>query len=222
MEKKNFGKLNYLIRFPENYQSGEKYPVLIYLHGAGTRECDISEITNGGAYKYAESDKEFPFILAAPHCTENSWLDLFETLEEWVKMITSQDFCDKERVYLTGASMGGYATWSLAMSMPEYFAAIVPVCGGGMAWNTYRLRNVPVWAFHGAKDPIVLCSESEEMVRRTNKNGGNARLTVYPENEHDAWTDTYSNPEVYKWFLTYKNININEITGEFDDSNIYA
>ena len=74
-----------------------------------------------------------------------------------------------------GASMGGYGTWQLAMSMPKFFAAIVPICGGGMYWNAGRLINTPIWAFHGAKDPTVLCVESEKMVNHVNALGGKAK-----------------------------------------------
>ena len=129
--------------------------------------------------------------------------------------MAAADYTDPERLYLMGASMGGYTTWELAMSMPELFAAIVPICGGGMYWNAGRLVNVPVWAFHGKLDPTVLVEESEKMVNAVNKRGGNARLTVYPENKHDAWTDTFSNPEVYRWLLDHKNQNAGRLVNEY-------
>jgi len=93
------------------------------------------------------------------------------------------------------------------MSIPETFAAIVPICGGGMYWNTKRLINVGVWAFHGGQDKTVLPEESEKMVNKINKLGGNAKLTIYPDNAHNAWTDTYSNPEVFNWLLSHTNQN---------------
>jgi predicted peptidase len=118
--------------------------------------------------------------------------------------------------------MGGYATWQLAMSLPEYFAAIVPICGGGMYWNAGRLVNVPVWAFHGQKDPVVLPEESVKMVEAVKHNGGNARLTLYPENAHDAWSDTYRNPEVFEWLLTNENQNAMKLTEQYKGSDIYG
>jgi pimeloyl-ACP methyl ester carboxylesterase len=93
--------------------------------------------------------------------------------------------------------------YQLAMAIPEAFAAIVPVCGGGMYWAAKRLVDVPVWAFHGAQDKTVLPEESLHMVAKVNAFGGNAKLTLYPNNAHDAWTDTYSNPEVYAWLLEH-------------------
>ena len=118
--------------------------------------------------------------------------------------------------------MGGYAAWQLAMSMPEYFAAIVPICGGGMYWNADRLVNVPIWAFHGEKDSAVLVEESVKMVNAFNQAGGNARLTVYPNTGHDAWSDTYCNPEVFEWLLAHKNKNMTCINEKYTDSNLYG
>ena len=100
--------------------------------------------------------------------------------------------------------MGGYATWQMAMSRPELFAAIVPICGGGMYWNAGRLKDVAVRAFHGKQDYVVLVGESEKMVEAVKRAGGDAQLTVYPENGHDAWTDTYQNPAVFAWLLEQK------------------
>ena len=101
--------------------------------------------------------------------------------------------------------MGGYAVWQLAMSMPDCFAAIVPICGGGMYWNAGRLAGLPIWAFHGGKDEYIFPEESQKMVDAVSRNGGKAKLTVYPENAHDVWCDTYSNPQVYSWLLSNTN-----------------
>jgi predicted peptidase len=99
--------------------------------------------------------------------------------------------------------MGGYGTWQLAVSVPDAFAAMIPVCGGGMYWDAGRLKKIPIWAFHGALDKTVLPEESLKMVAAVNGKGGKAKLTIYPNNAHDAWTDTYSNPEVYAWLLEH-------------------
>ena len=147
---------------------------------------------------------------------------MFDNLKRLVTEVTAYDSVDRSRVYLMGSSMGGYATWQLAMSMPTAFAAIVPICGGGMYWNAARLVNVPVRAFHGALDHTVLVEESVKMVDAVNKNGGNAKLTVYPNNGHDAWSDTYSNPEVYEWLLGNVNKNDLELKDEYKESKIYG
>lgn len=196
IEEQKFQKLNYILCFPEDFEGGKRYPIIFFLHGAGGRGDNPDVVKNYDIVQYAMAHRDFPFIIAAPHCNANSWFDLFENLGDFVKYIAGSDFCDISRIYLTGASMGGYACWQLAMSMPEYFAAIAPVCGGGMYWNAARLANMGVWAFHGARDKTVLPEESEKMVNGVNVRGGNnnARLTIYPERDHNAWTDTYSNP----------------------------
>lgn len=217
-----FNEIKYIIRYPDNYREEEKYPVIIFLHGAGSRGNDIDILMNNPYFKIIDKRSDFPFITIAPQCSENTWFDMFEQLKKLVCKISFEEFTDKEQIYLMGASMGGYATWQLAMSMPEMFSAIIPICGGGMYWNASRLVNVPVWAFHGAKDSIVKTEESVKMVEAVNKSGGNAKLTIYPDNQHDAWSDTYSNCEVFKWLLSNKNVNIENLSDAFKGSDIYG
>lgn len=197
-----FGELEYLLRFPDGYEEKDRLPVLIFLHGAGTRGNDINMVREHVFFKTLDSIEQFPMIYAAPQCRFTTWFDVFETLKRFVSFISVQPFADAQKIYLMGASMGGYATWQLAISMPEAFAAIVPICGGGIYCFTDRLLNVPAWAFHGALDTTVEVTESVKMVKALNAFGGSARLTVYPENGHDAWNDTFRNPEVYRWLLS--------------------
>jgi len=118
--------------------------------------------------------------------------------------IESKCAVDPDRVYLTGLSMGGFGTWSLACHQPKRFVAIAPICGGGQWFLADRLKNVPVWAFHGAKDSVVPLSLSEQMVEAVKRTGGKAKLTVYPEANHDSWTATYDNPKLYDWLLSHR------------------
>lgn len=211
-----------VIAYPDSYEKGKRYPLLVFLHGAGTRGSDISLIENHPFFGMIPDDGNFPFVIVVPQCSENTWFDMFDNLKRLVTEVVDYDFVDRSRVYLMGSSMGGYATWQLAMSMPTAFAAIVPICGGGMYWNAARLANVPVWAFHGALDHTVLVEESVKMVEAVNKNNGAAKLTVYPNNGHDAWSDTYSNPEVYEWLLGNVNKNDLELKDEYKESKIYG
>ena len=204
MQELQLGKLKYLIKYPDGFSKEQKYPIILFLHGAGSRGTDISNLTSNQFFKLTQKYEKFPFACVAPLCSENTWFDLWEHLEKLVIEILQLPFTDKSRIYLMGNSMGGYATWQLAMSMPNCFAAIVPICGGGMYWNAERLVNVPTWAFHGAKDTTVLLEESVKMVEAVNRSGGNAKLTVYPENDHDSWSDTYSNPAVFSWLLQHQ------------------
>jgi predicted peptidase len=101
-------------------------------------------------------------------------------------------------------SLGGGATWHIASEYPERFAAIAPVCGWGSPAKACNLKDVPVWAFHGAKDKVIPVKGSKEMVQALKDCGGDAKLTVYPDTGHDSWTRTYDNPELYDWFLKHR------------------
>ena len=217
MEFLMFEGMQYIIRRPEGYREGEKYPVLLFLHGAGTRGSDIRVLENNPFFKLTAQHADLPFVTVAPLCHSETWFDLFETLKRLVTSIQTADFADPDRIYLIGASMGGYGTWQLAMCMPEAFAAIVPICGGGMYWDAGRLKKIPVWAFHGDSDPTVFPEESIKMVNAVNKRGGCAKLTVYPDTKHDAWTATYQNREVFEWLLNHRRH-----TEESKNENSYA
>ena len=200
--------LNYLLYLPENYSNSKQdFPLILFLHGAGERGDDLSLVKIHGIPKIVEQQKDFPFIAVSPQCPlDRWWVDpwLIEALNSLLDDIIATYRVDKSRAYLTGLSMGGFGTWALAMMYPEKFAAIAPVCGGGMPWMAFRLKNIPVWAFHGAKDEVVPFQRGEEMVEALRKNGGNVKFTVYPEAGHDSWTETYNNPELYEWFLQHR------------------
>ncbi len=111
---------------------------------------------------------------------------------------------DIDRVYLCGNSMGGYAAWNMACLRPDWFAALVPVCGGGMPWLTYQLKELPIWAFHGMQDTTVLPEESLHMVKAVNANGGSAKLTLYPHAAHDAWVPAFTDDEMWAWMFAQR------------------
>ena len=222
MDELKLGKLTYLVKYPEGFSKDGKYPILIYLHGAGSRGKTTETLRNNPFFQLTAKLEGFPFVCVVPLCSENTWFDLFEHLQDLVKEVAKLPYANEKKIYLTGVSMGGYGTWQLAMSIPEYFAAIVPICGGGMYWNTGRLANVPVWAFHGGVDGCVLPRESEKLVEAVNKAGGNAKLTIYPEAGHDSWTPTYTNPEVFAWLLEHESNCKVEYKDEYIGADIYG
>ena len=195
-------------------------PIIIQLHGAGERgdgKDDLSLVDVHGLSKIMGGE-DLPAIFIMPQCPKDSfWAARVESIIRFIEMLIEEYGIDKNRVYLTGLSMGGFGTWFTAMARPDLFAAIAPVCGGGMPWNAGVL-TMPIWAFHGALDKTVLPEESEKMVNAVNKRGGSARLTIYPENAHDAWSDTFSNPEVYEWLLSHKNENAKELINEYSNN----
>ena len=179
-------------------------PLIIYLHGAGSRGTELSQLSHAGPIGELEKGRNIPARMVAPQCCGDTWFELFETLIDFAENMANESGVDKSRIYLTGVSMGAYAAWQLAMTKPDMFAALVPVCGGGMYWNAERLKNMPVWAFHGALDADVYPEEIIKMVYRINKSGGNAKITVFEKADHNAWDPAYALDEMWKWMLSQK------------------
>ncbi len=196
----------YLLFLPDGYgKKRQRWPLIMFLHGAGERGSDLEKVKKHGPPKIVGNRKDFPFIVVSPQCpTGDWWTEKVEVLINLLDDIVARYKVDKQRIYLTGLSMGGYGTWSLASIYPERFAAIAPICGGGKRFMAMRLKDIPVWVFHGAKDDIVLLEESEEMVDAVRKRGGSARFTIYPDARHDSWTETYNNQKLYDWFLEHR------------------
>jgi predicted peptidase len=206
-------KLKYLLFTPKGYDtnSTKRWPLMLFLHGAGERGSDIWKVTVHCPPKNVAQNPDFPFILVSPQCPEGEiWSS--ESLLGLLEKVMQEQQADPERVYLTGLSMGGYGTWDLGLQHPEKFAAIVPICGGGelitlllaQGEKKQALQSLGVWAFHGAKDPSVPVDESQRMIDLLKKIGvKDARLTLYPEAGHDSWTETYKNPELYEWLLSH-------------------
>lgn len=200
-------KFDYLLHLPKGYRekSKQKWPLILFLHGLGQRGDDVELIKKHGIPKIVEEQEDFPFITISPQCPESTyWPVETGALNALLDEVIAKYAVDPRRVYLTGLSMGGYGAWVLATVSPERFAAVAPICGGGIPVMAPRLIDVPVWAFHGAKDDVVPLAESERMVEKLREAGGNVRFTVYPEATHDSWTETYDNPELYEWFLSHR------------------
>ena len=196
----------YLLYLPADYdKSKDKWPLIMFLHGAGERGSNIEVVKKHGLPKMIAQGKSFDFIIVSPQCPNDLWWpEQTDVLITLLDEIEAKYRVDTDRVYLTGLSMGGFGTWTLAEKYPKRFAAIAPICGGSERYAANRLKKVPVWAFHGAKDNTVPLIRSQEMVDAVKKAGGNAKLTVYPEADHDSWTETYNNPELYQWFLSHR------------------
>jgi poly(3-hydroxybutyrate) depolymerase len=195
--------MKYLLYLPKDYDHKASWPLLLFLHGAGERGDDLDLVKKHGPPKLIEAGKDFPFIVVSPQCPQGRWWEPVE-LATLLDEIVEKHKVDKDRIYVTGLSMGGFGTWSLAAYQPKRFSAIVPICGGGEPFVTMLLANVPAWVFHGAKDPVVPLERSEKMVEAMKKFGGKVKFTVYPEAGHDAWTEAYNDPQLYEWLLQQK------------------
>jgi len=179
--------------------------LILFLHGAGERGSDLKKVKIHGPPKIVSQGKDLPFIIVSPQCPQESWWPKeIETLTALLDDIEARYNVDTDRVYLTGLSMGGFGSWALANDQPDLFAAVVPICGGIEPFFADNLKDVPIWAFHGAKDTTVPLSQSSDIVEAIKKLGGDAKLTVYPEAGHDSWTETYDNPELYDWLLEHR------------------
>lgn len=200
-------RLRYLLYLPPGYRGSRtrRWPLLLFLHGAGERGSDLEKIKLHGLPKLIAQGQNFPFIIVSPQCPEEGWWPReTEMLLALLDDIESKYNVDKQRIYLTGLSMGGFGTWELARACPQKFAAIAPICGGGEHYLVAPLKDVPIWTFHGAKDNVVPIRRTIEMVEALKKIKGDVKFTVYPETEHDSWTQTYENPELYEWFLSHE------------------
>jgi poly(3-hydroxybutyrate) depolymerase len=196
-------RLEYLLSLPADYEKSDKpWPLVLFLHGAGESGHELSKVKAHGPPKLVERKGPFPFILVSPQCPGRGWSP--EVLNALLDSLVKEYRVDKDRVYLTGLSMGGFGTWSLAAAHPEKFAAIAPICGGGNPADAPKLAKLPIWVFHGGKDPVVPLRRSEEMVEALKVAGGAPKFTVYPDAGHDSWTATYDNPEFYQWLLAQK------------------
>ena len=204
-------QLNYLLFLPGDYGENpqKRWPLILFLHGAGERGDDLELVKIHGIPKVVEQREAFPFITVSPQCAADSWWSAhIEELDALLNEVTASYAVDTDRLYLTGLSMGGYGTWHLAATYPQRFAALAPICGGGPWFAGFPervsvLKNVPIWVFHGAQDEVVPLEESAKMVDALKACGSNVRFTVYSDADHDSWTETYDNPELYEWFLQH-------------------
>lgn len=212
--------LPYLLLRPADYQpdSSKKYPLLIFLHGAGERGNDNrAQITHGKDFLLAAAKQHGCFVIA-PQCPRNArWVEVdwsarshlmsekpsvpMGLLLDLLPKIRDEFAIDADRIYVMGLSMGGYGAWDMIQRHPDLLAVAVPICGGGDATKVERIARLPVWAFHGNQDPIVPTSRSHDMIEAMRKAGGSPRYTESPGVGHDVWGVAFGDPELAKWLF---------------------
>jgi predicted peptidase len=193
-------KLQYLLGLPDDYDKQEKWPLLLFLHGRGESGENLDLVKIHGPPKLISQGKKFPFIVVSPQCPKEVWWNPHE-LVALLDEVSAKYKVDQDRICVTGLSLGGFGSWNLAFYAPDRIAAIAPICGGGEKYWAKRMAHIPVWAFHGAKDTGVPPERSQLMIDAIKKQGGSPKLTIYPNAGHNAWDETYNNPELYEWFL---------------------
>jgi predicted esterase len=199
-EDQDYPHLTYL---PDDYDKDQrKWPLILFLHGSGERGTDLNKVKEQGPLGYIHKGHPLPFIVVTPQCPEDERWDA-ERLGRLLDQVTASNRVDPERIYVTGLSLGGYATCDLAATYPDRIAAIAPLSGGENPGLAQRLKKIPTWAFHGADDNVVPPRYSVDLIHALQKLGTPVKLTIYPGVGHGGWDTTYSNPQLYTWFLDH-------------------
>ncbi len=195
----------HLVDLPTDYDAdkSKRWPLMLFLHGRGERGDDLEMVRHHGPPKLIAEGQHFPFIVVSPQCgLDSGWRPA--ELAILLDKVAARYRVDTDRVYCTGLSMGGFGTWGLAMECPERFAAIAPICGGGDVRDVARIKDIPIWAFHGAKDNAIPPEATQKLIDALKELGSTPKFTLYPDAYHNSWDVTYRNPELYEWFLQHR------------------
>lgn len=188
-------------------------PLLVYLHGAGERGRNFDHIYRHGIPKLIKEGREIDAVVLFPQCPAPFiWNNMVKELKCLIDCVAAEYGISRDRILLTGSSMGGYGTWEMGMCYPETFAAIAPVAGGGVVWRTGKLIKTPVLAYHGTDDSVVPFSQSEIMVEFTLKNGGTAELNALSGMEHNDGIDyAYRETNLINRLISYSKTDHSHI-----------
>jgi predicted peptidase len=203
----------YVLFVPHDYKKDKPAPLILFLHGAGETKPKEGAKTKGTPKMPVEvgigpaikkREKTFPFITIIPQAPTFGWQAGGESAKMALGMLADVEknySVDPKREYLSGLSMGGFGTWSISAAMPDKWAAIVPICGGGNPKDAEKIKDIPTWVFHGDKDPAVPVQRSRDMVEALKKAGGEPKYTEYPGVGHNSWDKAYDTDELYEWLL---------------------
>lgn len=204
----------YRLFVPDTYDNANKYPLVIWLHGAGGAGTDNLRQISGDNYygphlwAAAENQSKYPAFVLVPQTT-GSWavadpnkLSEEESLTVAIIEALEKEFSiDSKRIYISGQSNGGNGTWDLVTKRPSLFAAAVPLCGGGNPGLAARVARLPIWAFHGEKDEIIPATYSRNMIAEIRQKGGSPKYTEYPGVGHDVWLHALKEPGLVDWLF---------------------
>lgn len=195
--------MNYEVFYPDEYTG---LPLLVYLHGAGERGENLSHVYRHAIPQMIQEGQEIPAVVLCPQCP--GWLvwdNVVPNVKGIIDRVMGEFSIPKDRVCITGSSMGGFGTWMMGKTYPSFFSAIAPVAGGGMSWRTAKLRTTPVLAVHGNADDTVPLIYSQLMVDGVNEAGGQAELMVLDGFGHNDGIDyAYRNTELIPWILAQR------------------
>ena len=198
-------QLGYILTGPTNINENEKYPLIIFLHGAGERGDNLDLLKCYCVPKLFCENQDYQGLKTftlSPQCPqERTWIDFKNELYDLIDEACEKYPIDKARVSLCGISMGGFGTWELALSQSHRFYKIAPLCGGGMTWRAWYLKDIPIRVYHGRRDDVVPLSQSEAMVNSVRLQGGNVEFTIYDDLGHNCWDRAFEQTDLIKWLI---------------------
>ena len=217
---------NYRYRTPDKVEAGKKYPLLLFLHGAGGRGSDNKgQFADAGGKKAFEANGIFSeraaYVIAGQVPKQKLWVDVpWSTLQHKMPAISDsmrlmldavdafvadpKNQVDRDRIYVMGLSMGGYGTWDAIQRRPKFFAAAVPICGGGDKSMGKELAHLPIWAWHGDKDGVIKVSRTQDMIAAIKSAGGTPKYTELKGVGHNAWSACWASKEMWDWLFAQK------------------
>lgn len=194
-------RISYVLDYPQNTK--EKVPLIVFLHGSGERGANLDMVKAHSPFTYKNLIKE-PVAILAPQCPENMWWDT-QAIYFLIKEIQQKYKIDETRIYLTGLSMGGWGTLKLAGEHPEMFAAVASVCAPTdrvMYANIHNYKDMNLKIYHGGMDDVVLPENAFNFWMEVHPINPKAELIIFPNDNHNSWDSTYSNPAFYDWLLS--------------------
>ena len=198
--------LEYFLYYPPEYpkQTDENFPILLFLHGGGESGASLEMIRKNGLPRLVSEGAEFPFLILAPQNPhKKQWWNV-RAVMALLEKVVSENRVDRSRIYLTGLSRGGNASWELATQFPDTFAAMAVVCGMTPTPYAHWIdRNLSIWVFHGTEDPVIPFSESRDMVEKLQKMGYDVKFTAYEGVGHNSWERAYREEGLYDWLLQH-------------------
>ncbi len=211
--------LGHMLYIPKNMSA--EMPLLVYLHGAGERGDKLEHVERHGVpYLIKNENAEIPAVVLCPQCpSQFVWNNIVTDVKLLIDKVAEDYGIKKDRICITGSSMGGYGTWEMGITYPNFFSAIAPVCGGGMQWRSEKLLNTPVKAYHGNKDDVVELVNSELMLKNIIVKGGTAELVVLDGFGHnDGIYEAYKNRDLMDWILKQRRTDfspVKEVCSEY-------
>ncbi len=219
MVEQDGSMLGHMLYIPKNMSA--EMPLLVYLHGAGERGDKLEHVERHGVpYLIKNESAEIPAVVLCPQCpVQFVWNNIVTDVKLLIDKVAEDYGIKKDRICITGSSMGGYGTWEMGITYPNFFSAIAPVCGGGMQWRSEKLLSTSVKTYHGNKDDVVELVNSELMLKNIIAKGGTAELVVLDGFGHnDGIYEAYKNRDLMDWILKQRRTDfspVKEVCSEY-------